>query len=58
MSRIEITFRNGNFRAFPKVTGSRREKNWLMLRFGEHNHTATINVKEVLFMEEMTEAEN
>ena len=60
MSRLEIWFSNGLFRAFPKVDDeSKIEKDgYLYFAFGKSGtHTACVNLKQVNFMENCPDIE-
>lgn len=60
MSRIEVVFNDGTFRAFPHVKENTfiEKDGWIKFTFGKTgNHQAAINSANVNFMEEMEEAE-
>lgn len=57
--RVEVWYTNGLFRAYPKVDElsiKMEEKDRFMsFTFGEHNHSACINMDNVNFIEYMNE---
>ena len=60
MSRVEIWFSSGLFRAFPNVKEEtfREKDGWIKFTFGKgETHQAAIQVAQINFMEEMEEQE-
>ena len=55
MKRIEIWFNNGLFRAYPKVVDYKFDDTdrRMAMTFGEHKHTAFVNLENVNFIEVM-----
>jgi hypothetical protein len=62
LKNIEVWFKDGTFRCFPKVQGKTlktlSDNNFLCFIFGEHEHEAVINLSNVLFTETMDYIDN